>query len=120
MCGNIQHRQLELLDPSDPHSALQRVTFGHTYYDTVLIRKGTLYNNSPVETDFIAVLDSEAVGGTQGVDKSEGLAMACTGGGLGQHRWREQGDAPSGETLINITPMQVCDCNEPSCVWAWI
>ena len=83
----------------------------------MLTRTGTLYNNSPVETAFIAVLDSEVVGGMQGVDKSEGLAMACTGGGLGQDRWKEQGDAPSGETLINVTPMQVCSYDTICITW---
>ena len=109
MCGKIQHRRLELLDPNnDPHSALQCVPFGHTYYGTVLTKQGILYNNSPVVTEFMAVLDSEGVGGmVRGVDRREGLAMACTGGGLGQDQWREQGEAPSGEELITVTPMQV-------------
>lgn len=108
MCGKIQHRRLELLDPNDLDSALQCVPFGHTYYGTVLTKRGILYNNSPVVTEFMAVMDSEGVGGmVRGVDRREGLAMACTGGGLGQDQWREQGDAPSGEELITVTPMQV-------------
>lgn len=42
-----------------------------------------------------------------GVDMSEGLAMACTSGGLKQGKWKEQGDAPSNESVVSVTPLEV-------------
>ena len=107
LCGHIQSRKLELLE-CHTHSSLAHIAFGHTYYGTVLTRKAMLFNNSPVGTEFLAVLDNQAVGSEHGVDMSENLARACTSGGLGQSKWREQGSSPTTESLINITPMQVC------------
>ena len=66
-----------------------------------------LCNDSPVSTDFLAVLDSEAGGSEHGVDMSEGLALACSPGGRGQGCWREQGHPPSSEAMIRVTPTQV-------------
>ena len=71
-----------------------------------------LHNNSPVATDFLAVLDSEAGGSEHGVDMSEGLALACTPGGRGQGCWREQGHPPSSEAMIHVTPTQVRSVND--------
>ena len=71
-----------------------------------------LHNNSPVATDFLAVLDSEAGGSEHGVDMSEGLALACTPGGRGQGCWREQGHPPSSEAMIHVIPTQVRSVND--------
>ena len=59
-------------------------------------------------TQYMAVLDRGGLGSVAGVDMSEGLAMACTSGGLGQNKWREQGDAPEQETVVSLNPPQVC------------
>ena len=86
---------------------MPRVSFGNTYYGTTVCRKVLLYNNSPVATQYVAVLDSGGVGSESGVNTSEGLAMACTTGGLGQRQWREQGDSPIADTIISVNPPQV-------------
>ena len=105
--GNIQNRKLQLID-CHSHSAMEHIAFGHTYYGTVLGKKAILYNDSPVSTQFLAVLDSQAEGSEHGIDMSESLAMACTPGGLGQSKWREQGTSPYSESLIQVNPAQVC------------
>ncbi len=113
VAGHVQARRLQLLDPTGPSvptldpCPLDRVSFGPAYYGTVLSRKALLFNNSPVATDYLAVLDGQAEGSEHGVDKSEGLALACTAGGLGQSKWREQGYPPSSESLVNVSPAQV-------------
>ena len=38
---------------------------------------------------------------------SESLAMACTAGGLGQTKWKEQGNAPPTDTIVQVMPAQV-------------
>lgn len=106
LCGELVTRELQLLDQNNS-TALNKISFGDTYYDTVVSRNVLLFNNSPVATQYVAVLDSSGVGGEAGVDMSEGLAMACTSGGLGQRKWREQGDAPGQETVLSLNPSQV-------------
>ncbi len=106
LCGKLVTRRLQLLD-LDNSTALNKISFGDTYYDTVVSRKALLFNNSPVATQYVVVLDSNGVGSEAGVDMSEGLAMACTSGGLGQTKWKEQGDAPSQEAVVSLNPSQV-------------
>lgn len=66
-----------------------------------------LYNDSPVATGFLCLLDTSAEGSEVGVDGREGVSMAYTEGGPGQGRWREQGDAPPVERLLRVEPAQV-------------
>lgn len=66
-----------------------------------------LYNDSPVATGFLCLLDTRAEGSEVGVDGREGVSMAYTEGGPGQGRWREQGDAPPVERLLRVEPAQV-------------
>lgn len=107
--GNIQARRLQLLDTGLGTSGreLHCISFGHAYYGMVVSRKALLFNDSPVTTDYLAVLDGQAEGSEHGVDQREGLALACTTGGLGQSRWREQGHTPPTESLLSVTPPQV-------------
>lgn len=107
--GNLTNRQLQLLDLGSTFN-LQRISFGDTYYETVVTRKALLFNNSPVVSHFIVLLDDSVQGNEGGVDMSEGLAMACTSGGLGQTKWKEQGDVPSEESVISIFPSEVSGC----------
>ena len=44
------------------------------------------------------------------VTEGGGVAMACTEGGAGQARWREQGGAPPVQTLLSVEPSQVRVC----------
>jgi len=107
LSGQLITRQLQLLDPSNQSTELQIVSFGDTYYGAVVTRKVVLYNSSPVATQYMAVLDSGCAGSEDGVNMSEGLAMACTSGGLGQNQWKEQGCAPSQSTIVAVNPTQV-------------
>ncbi len=107
LCGELVTRQLQLLDTANSN-ILNKISFSDTYYGTVVSRKALLYNASPVATQYMAVLDRGGLGSVAGVDMSEGLAMACTSGGLGQNKWREQGDAPEQETVVSLNPPQVC------------
>ena len=70
-------------------------------------RRVILYNDSPVATGFLCLLDTHAEGSEVGVDGREGVSMAYTEGGPGQGRWREQGDAPPAERLLRVEPAQV-------------
>lgn len=108
--GAIIPRQLEMLDPSNSLQSLKRVAFGNTYYGTSVSRKVLLYNNSPVSTQYLAVLNNNVDGSVDGMYVNEGLAMVCSKGGLGQKAWREQGNALPGENLVQVIPMQVCTC----------
>ena len=107
LCGDLVTRQLQLLDSANS-TVLNKISFSDTYYGTVVSRKALLYNNSPVATQYMAVLDRGGLGTVAGIDMSEGLAMACTSGGLGQSKWREQGDPPEMETVVSLNPSQVC------------
>ena len=42
-----------------------------------------------------------------GVNDREGVAVACTDGGVGQERGAEQGSAPTVEKLLKVEPAQV-------------
>ena len=58
-------------------------------------------------TQYLALLDNSVRENIGGVDMSEGLAMACTSGGLKQAKWKEQGDAPNNESVVSVTPLEV-------------
>ena len=82
-------------------------------------RQVILYNDSPVATEFLCLLDTGARGSEVGVSEREGVALACTEGGVGQDRWREQGDAPTSEKLLRVDPAQV-SVYECACVRACV
>ena len=84
------------------------IAFGKTYYGTVLKMKVVLHNKCPASTNYLVLLDENAVGNEKGVDMSEGLAMACNRGGLAQTRWKEQGFSSEIDSLIQVYPSQVC------------
>ena len=42
-----------------------------------------------------------------GVNDREGVAVACTDGGVGQERGAELGSAPTVEKLLKVEPVQV-------------
>lgn len=93
--------------------SLERVAFGNVYYDTVVSRKVLLFNDSPVSTQYLAVIDSNADGCIDGMNVNEGLAMVCTDSGQHLRACQPQDNALPGETLVQVTPMQVCQrlCN---------
>ena len=75
----------------------------HTHTPT-LCRRVLLYNDSPVPTGYLCLLDKTAAGSEEGASEGKSLALACTEGGQGQGRWREQGRA---EKLLRVKPAQV-------------
>ena len=83
-------------------------THTHTHAHThTHCRRVLLYNDCPVSTEYLCLLDKTARGSEEGVSEGETMAMACTEGGPGQGKWREQGTAPAAEKLIRIEPAQV-------------
>lgn len=54
-------RQLMLLDPHN-NQPLKCVEFGPTYYGTQQQKQGILYNNSPDEIQFVAVMLEDQLG----------------------------------------------------------
>ena len=104
---HVQARELQLLEYTSHTTQQCSVAFDPAYYNTVITQKALLYNDSPVATEFLVVLNAGARGSEHGVDMSEGLAMACTEGGLGQTRWKEQGDSLSSEVLFQVRPDKV-------------
>ncbi|CAI8019089.1 Cilia- and flagella-associated protein 47 [Geodia barretti] len=103
VCGRLESRALRVLDPLSL-SSLPSLSFPPTYYDTTTSRQVILFNESPVSTDYLCLLDKRARG--SGVGGAEGVAMALTEGGPGQERWREQGSTPPHESIISVLPSQ--------------
>ncbi|CAI8005307.1 hypothetical protein GBAR_LOCUS4137, partial [Geodia barretti] len=68
------------------------------------LRQVILFNESPVSTDYLCLLDKRARGSEVG--GTEGVAMALTEGGPGQGRWREQGSTPPHESIVSVLPSQ--------------
>ena len=104
LCGVITTRQLKLLDPSDSSCSLERVVFGDVYYGTTVSRKVLLYNDSPVSTQYLAVLNADAEGAVDGMDANKELAMVWS---KTQDFYKDQGHVQSGETMLQVVPMQV-------------
>ena len=102
MHGVITYRQLEMLDDSNSYHRLEKVAFGDVYYNTVKSRKVLLFNNCPVSTQYLAVINSDAEGKIDGVDVNGGLTCGSVGGD-------RCGDlAIPGESLVQVLPVQVC------------
>lgn len=108
LSGVIISPQLELLDPSNSSCNLDKVAFGNVYYNTTVSRSVLLFNNSPVSSRYLAVIDSNAEGTVDGLNVNEGLAMVCTDGGHHLKPCSPQDSAIPGETLVQVIPMQVC------------
>ena len=111
LCGVVVLPQLQLIDASNSCS-LDRVAFGNVYYDTVMSRRVLLFNNSPVSTQYLAVINSNADGSVDGMNVNEGLAMVCTNGSQHLKACKPQHNALPGETLVEVIPMQVHVCQQ--------
>ena len=102
MHGVVTYRQLEILDPSQSSETLEKVAFGDVYYDTVKSRKVLLFNNCPVSTQYLAVINSDSESKIDGVDVDGGLtATGCSKGG------QCRDFALPGQSLVQVLPMQV-------------
>ena len=99
--GVITYRQLEVLSDSNSYHRLEKVAFGDVYYSTVKSRKVLLFNNCPVSTKYLAVINSDAEGKIDGMDVNGGLTCGSVRG--------EQCEdlAVPGESLFQVLPMQV-------------
>lgn len=111
LCGVVVTPKLQLMDASNSCS-LDRVAFGDVYYDTVVSRRVLLFNNSPVSTQYLAVINSNAEGSVDGMNVNEGLAMVCSNGGQYLKACKPQDNALPGETLVEVIPMQVHVCQQ--------
>ena len=96
-----------MLDPSTSTCNLERLDFGNVYYDTVVSRNVLLFNNSPVSTQYIAVMNSNAEGSVEGMDVDDGLSVMCYKQGRRQEGCKEQSSALPGESLLQVIPTQV-------------
>lgn len=70
-CTIIQ-RVLELLDSLDSNTHVEKVSLNHVYYGSVITKKLTLFNVSPVVTDFVVAIDKEM---SESVNMGKSLAM---------------------------------------------
>lgn len=104
LCGAITTPQLRLLDPSDSSYSLERVAFGNVYYGTTVSRKVLLCNDSPVSTQYLVVLNTNAEGAVDGLDANLKLATVWS---KSQKAYKDRTNVQSGETLLQIVPMQV-------------
>ena len=102
--GEITIPQLRLLDPSDSSCCLERVAFGDVYYGTAVCRKVLLFNDSPVSTQYLAVLNTNAEGAVDGMDANQKLATIWS---KSRKVCMDQSNVQSGETLLQVVPMQV-------------
>lgn len=118
--GAVIIPQLRLLDASDSSCHLERVAFGDVYYGTAVSRKVLLFNDSPVSTQYLAVLNTNAEGAVDGMDANEKLATLWS---KSREVCKDQSNAQSGQTLLQVVPMQVQDtrmcvklCIHHSCI----
>lgn len=102
--GAITIPQLRLLHPSDSLCSLERVTFGDVYYGTAVSRKVLLFNDSPVSTQYLVVLNTNAEGAVDGMDANQKLATMWS---KSQKVCTDQSNVQSGEALLQVVPMQV-------------
>ncbi len=102
--GAVTTPQLRLLDASDSSCSLERVAFGDVYYGTAVSRKVLLFNDSPVSSQYLAILNTDAEGAVDGMDASKKLATIWSNT---QEVCKEQSNAQSGQTLLQVVPMQV-------------
>lgn len=98
--GAITIPQLRLFDASDSSCNLERVAFGDVYYGTVVSRKVVLFNDSPVSTQYLAILNTNAAGAVDGVDANQKLATMWT-------KSHKESNVQSGQSLLQVVPMQV-------------
>lgn len=98
-------RKLEMLDLSNASCSLERVDFGNVYYGTTVRRDVLLFNNSPVSTHYLAMINSDVDESVDGININVGLEeIVCSKHGQNQ---QEQSRALPGETLMQVTPVQV-------------
>ncbi|XP_057307230.1 cilia and flagella-associated protein 47-like isoform X2 [Hydractinia symbiolongicarpus] len=75
--ANVVPRALVLLS-QDKQKHIDCIKFGSAYYGTDVVHKYWLYNASPEETKFIAVLDDEGKGQEVGIDVTKSVIDVCT------------------------------------------
>lgn len=103
--GAVTIPRLRLLDASDSSCSLERVAFGDVYYGTAMSRKVVLFNDSPVSTQYLAVLNINAEGAVDGMDASQKLAMIWSRSQKTSSK--DQSNAQSAQTILQVAPMQV-------------
>ncbi|RDD38935.1 Cilia- and flagella-associated protein 47 [Trichoplax sp. H2] len=97
--GKVMRRQLMLLNPYDTQP-LRCVEFGPTYYGTQQQKQGILFNNSPDEIQFVAILLEDQLGQEVDSDLSLTTAQALT------EKAHHDGRTNDILSLITTTPNQ--------------
>ena len=97
----IVKRTLEILDPCDMKLRLNKLSFKNVYYGSVVSQQIILFNNSPVSSDYISILDDSM---SECVNMSESLAVGYTKSRICGDKQR----SPDLNSLFDVSPKKVC------------
>ena len=98
-------RNLTLLPSNEENiSHVSKIDFGHSYYNTSIVRTAVLYNNCPTNTNFVIILAPERNGSGIHVARFGNPAALLATSESGYPVNLEHGDSLDNSHIISVTP----------------
>ena len=105
--GRIMARNLIVLSCSEDFcEMISKIDFGHTFYDTSIVRSAIIFNNCPTTTNFVVILAPQKNGSGINVTRFDHPASLLATSEAGYPPNLEHGDSLPHSRIISISPHQ--------------
>ena len=107
LSGRIMSRNLILLSCSEDFcEMISKIDFGHTYYDTSIVRNSIIFNNCPTTTNFVIILAPPKNGSGINVARFDHPASLLATSETGYPANLEHGNSLPHSHIISVSPNQ--------------